>query len=52
MGWAIREGQRVRVVDEDVLKTWWRERMTHDPVWQNKMRGMREKAQMEPEPVT
>lgn len=42
MGWETREGQRVRVVREDVLKAWWRERMTHDPVWQNKMRRRRQ----------
>ncbi|KAA0960868.1 hypothetical protein FQ142_08280 [Microbacterium sp. ANT_H45B] len=41
MGWEVREGQRVRVVREDVLKAWWRERMKHDPVWQNRLRRER-----------
>lgn len=38
MGWQTRDGQRHRVVDETVLKKWWRERMTADPVWQARLR--------------
>lgn len=38
MVWGVREGQRVRLVDDDVLRAWWRERMAHDPVWQNELR--------------
>ncbi|GAA3948026.1 hypothetical protein [Microbacterium soli] len=41
MGWEMRDGQRHRVVDERILKTWWRERMTADPVWQARLRKMR-----------
>ncbi|MBT2475876.1 hypothetical protein J7E68_15160 [Microbacterium sp. ISL-103] len=42
MGWGIRDGQRVRLVDDDVLRSWWRERMKQDPVWQNRLRRMHE----------
>ncbi|AXA95446.1 hypothetical protein [Microbacterium sp. PM5] len=31
MDWAIRDGQRVRVVQLGVLRAWWRERMKNDP---------------------
>lgn len=41
MSWQVREGQRHRVVDEAVLKQWWRERMIADPVWQARLRKMR-----------
>lgn len=40
MGWEIREGQRYRVVRKAILQKWWRERMTADPVWQNKLRRL------------
>ncbi|KRD51946.1 hypothetical protein [Microbacterium sp. Root280D1] len=39
MGWELRDGQMVRVVDEDVLLAWWRDRMDNDPVWQNRIRA-------------
>jgi hypothetical protein len=32
MGWGVRDGQRVRLVREDVLLAYWRERMMADPV--------------------
>lgn len=38
MGWQVRDGQRHRVVEESILKKWWRERMTADPVWQARLR--------------
>ena len=39
MGWDNRNGQHVRVVDEDVLIAWWHQRMDNDPVWQNRIRA-------------
>jgi len=42
MAWGIREGQRVRLVDERVLLAWWRARMRNDPVHQLRMRKRRE----------
>lgn len=42
MGWAPRDGQRVRVVREDVLLAYWRERMRGWPVHQYRMRKQRE----------
>lgn len=39
MGWELRNGQMVRVVDEEVLLDWWRDRMDNDPVWQNRIRA-------------
>lgn len=45
MGWERRDGQLVRVVDEDVLIAWWVQRMDNDPVWQNRIRAkIREQA--------
>ena len=38
MSWEIREGQKVRVVEESVLLAWWRERMKNDPVYQINLR--------------
>ncbi|MCR2824215.1 hypothetical protein [Microbacterium sp. zg.Y909] len=38
MGWAIRDGQRVRVVREDVLLAWWRQRLQNWPAHQYRMR--------------
>lgn len=38
MGWDIRDGQRVRVVDEDVLLAWWRDRLKNDPAHRWRMR--------------
>lgn len=45
MGWERREGQRVRVVTEDVLLACWRERMRADPIHQQRLNQMlKEKA--------
>lgn len=45
MGWERRDGQLVRVVDEDTLIAWWQQRMDNDPVWQNRIRAkIREQA--------
>lgn len=38
MGWDVRDGQRVRVVREDVLLAWWRARMVGWPIHQQRMR--------------
>ena len=38
MNWDTRRGQRVRVVREDVLLAWWRDRLRNNPVHQQKMR--------------
>lgn len=38
MGWATVQGQRCRVVEEDVLLAWWRGRLTADPVHQARLR--------------
>lgn len=39
MTWGIRDGQRVRLVREDVLLAWWRDRMRADPVHQLRVRA-------------
>lgn len=39
MGWEIRDGQRVRVVELDVLLAWWRQRLKNDPVHQQRLRS-------------
>ena len=46
MGWGIRDGQRVRLVREDVLFAHLRARLMADPVHQLKMRKL---AQLEDE---
>jgi hypothetical protein len=38
MLWGVREGQAVRVVQEDVLLAWFRARLTADPIHQQRMR--------------
>lgn len=38
MGWDTRDGQHVRVVEEQVLLAWWRERMLADPVYRARVR--------------
>ncbi|MFJ4255164.1 WhiB family transcriptional regulator [Microbacterium sp. NPDC090003] len=38
MGWEIIEGQRTRVVREDVLLAWWRDTMDRSPVHQFRVR--------------
>lgn len=40
MQWEIRDGQRCRVVDEKILRKWWRDRMKNDPVHQARLRTM------------
>lgn len=39
MGWAVRDGQRIRVVDEEVLLAWWRERLKNDPAHRYRLRA-------------
>jgi transposase len=41
MGWDVRGGQRVRVVDERVLLACWRERMNSDPIHQKRLLRLR-----------
>lgn len=48
MTWEIREGQRVRVVDEDVLLAWWRDRLDGWPTHQYRLRRMRQQAKNTP----
>lgn len=38
MGWEDRNGQRMRVVDQDVLQAWFRERLDNWPTHQWRMR--------------
>lgn len=38
MTWAIQHGQRVRVVDEDVLLAHWRDRLDANPAHQWRLR--------------
>jgi transposase len=38
MGWEIQHGQQVRVVDEEVLLAWWRERLELNPAHQYRLR--------------
>lgn len=40
MGWEIRDGQRVRVVDEQTLLKWWRDRLTAWPPHQYRLRKL------------
>lgn len=42
MGWAVRDGQRVRVVREDVLLAYLRSALTADPAHQYRIRKNRE----------
>jgi hypothetical protein len=51
MGWAIRNGQDVRVVDEAVLLKEWRRRLKNDPAHQYRLRRLRE-AQMRAQDAT
>lgn len=37
MGWAVRDGQRVRVVEEKVLLAWYRDRLKAWPIHQQRM---------------
>ncbi|MFB3980368.1 hypothetical protein [Microbacterium proteolyticum] len=38
MGWEIQHGQKVRVVDEEVLLSWWRDRLDGWPAHQYRLR--------------
>ena len=38
MGWEMRDGQMMRVVEEAVLLDWFRQRITNDPVYQIRLR--------------
>lgn len=44
MTWEVRDGQRVRVVEEEVLLAWWRERLTNWPAHQYRMRKLRQQS--------
>ncbi|MBT2485725.1 MULTISPECIES: WhiB family transcriptional regulator [unclassified Microbacterium] len=44
MGWQVIGGQRTRVVREDVLLAWWRDRMDSSPVHQLRLRKRLEAA--------
>ena len=39
MSWAVRQGQKVRVVEKTVLQEWFRERVRNDPVQQARIRA-------------
>ncbi|TLF33247.1 hypothetical protein [Microbacterium sp. 5K110] len=41
MGWEVRNGQNVRVVDERVLMKWWRERLKNWPPHQYRLRALK-----------
>ncbi|MBW9093124.1 hypothetical protein JNB62_05465 [Microbacterium jejuense] len=41
MGWELQHGQRVRVVDEEVLLGWFRGRLLADPVHQARLKATR-----------
>jgi len=41
MEWEMRGDQRVRVVREDILLQWWRDRLTAWPTHQYRLRKMR-----------
>lgn len=40
MGFEHRDGQRVRVVEEQILLAWWRERLNSWPTHQYRMRKL------------
>lgn len=40
MGWEVRNGQRVRVVDESVLLAEWRRRLRNWPTHQYRLRAL------------
>ncbi len=40
MQWETRDGQRVRVVDENVLLAFWRQRLQNDPAHQYRLRRL------------
>ncbi|MFJ2541884.1 WhiB family transcriptional regulator [Microbacterium sp. NPDC087589] len=46
MGWQTIEGQRTRVVREDVLLAWWRDAMDNNPAHQHRVRKRLEAAGM------
>lgn len=39
MEWEMREGQLVRVVDEDLLRAWWRDRLEAWPTQRWRLRA-------------
>lgn len=39
MGWETRDGEKVRVVREDILLAWWRDRLDNWPTHQYRMRA-------------
>ncbi|ONI65643.1 hypothetical protein CSIV_05025 [Microbacterium sp. CSI-V] len=39
MMWALRDGQRVRVVELRVLLSWWRQKLKNDPIVQQRIRA-------------
>lgn len=47
MGWKIQHGQKVRVVDEEVLLSWWRDRLDGWPAHQYRLRRIRATADAE-----
>lgn len=49
MTWEIRDGQRVRVVEEAILLKWFRERLESWPAHQWKMRTLRMQAENDDE---
>lgn len=40
MGWRLKDGQMVRVVREDVLMEWMRDRLRNNPAHQYRMRKL------------
>lgn len=52
MGWEMRDGQKVRVVDESVLLAWWRDRLASWPPHQYRLRRLlaEDTDQNDPEP--
>jgi len=41
MGWSVRDGQHVRVVEEHILLKWWRERLKNWPTHRYRLRALR-----------
>lgn len=48
MSWQVIEGQRTRVVTEEVLLAHWRLHMTQNPVHQQRMRSKQKATATEP----
>lgn len=47
MGWRVKDGQRVRVVREDILFEWMRARLQSNPAHQYRMRKLLAEARIE-----